>query len=55
MNVGRNAIDSAFENSMKGASIRRLFVDLYCSEAHGDVTSLWDAEENIPHDFLVQW
>ncbi|KAJ5389603.1 uncharacterized protein N7496_000671 [Penicillium cataractarum] len=54
INVSRGAVNYAFENTMKGASIRRLFVDSYCWNTERDVTSFWKTEEDIPHDFLVQ-
>lgn len=43
----------AYEHTMKGAAIRRLFVDLCCLESHGQLVSSW-WNEDIPYDFLLE-
>lgn len=51
---GSGAVDYAFEHTMKGAAIRRLFVDLYCEASHGQFASPWEEDEDIPFDFLIE-
>lgn len=53
-NVWPGAVNYAFDNTYKGAPIRRLFVDMYCLWSKKDVLASWEKEEDIPHDFLVE-
>lgn len=46
-------VKCAYGHTMKGAVIRRLFVDLCCPESHGQLVFTW-FDEDIPYDFLLE-
>lgn len=51
--VSPEAVKYAYEDTMKGASVRRLFVDLYCQSSHEALMPLWE-DEDIPFDVVLE-
>jgi hypothetical protein len=48
-----DAVKYADQHTMKGASMRHLFVDLYCQSSHEALMPLWE-DEDIPFDFVLE-
>ena len=51
--ISPDAVKYAYEHTMKGASMRRSFVDLYCQSSHEVLMPLWE-DEDIPFDFVLE-